>query len=115
MSFFLSKEFLIISLFLLFFVSGIFVRSITWKYMKNFIPMSLDNNTFNIALCGSFGAITQFFYTATYGYTLSYAICVYQILKGHPPALMKHHAIIWSCSAVFTAVGLSVLYYPNAE
>lgn len=93
--------------------SGVFVRSLVWRYMKNFVPM--DDDTYTVLFCALSSAWSQFFYTATFFYTMFYAISIYQILKGYLPYLRRYHIIVWSSSAVLTSIGLSVLYIPNAE
>ncbi|XP_063704245.1 G-protein coupled receptor 143-like [Culicoides brevitarsis] len=97
----------------LFATLGVFVRSLVWRYMRNFIPM--DNDTYTVTFCAISSAWTQFFYTATFFYTMFYAISIHQILKGVLPYLRRYHLIVWSASAALTAIGVTILYVPNAD
>lgn len=93
--------------------TGVFTRSAVWKFTTNFVPMNNDN--VNVMFCAVSSAWTQLFYTATWIYTLLYAISVLVILKGETPNLFRYHTIVWSTSVILTAIGLTILYVPNAE
>lgn len=57
----------------------------------------------------------QYFYTATWLWTLFYAIDMKLVLReedGHP---MLYHSVVWIFPAIFTIIGLSVLYIPDIE
>lgn len=91
---------------------GVFTRSALWKYVKNFVPM--ENDSPSVLFCAASSAWTQFFYTATWFYTLVYAISVYLILKGRMPPLKRYHSFVWTMSAALTVTGVTILYVPDA-
>lgn len=62
-----------------------------------------------------FQAWTQYFYMATWIWTLCYAIDMKLLLgdrSGHP---ICYHAFAWICPAILTTFGLTILYVPDAK
>lgn len=59
-------------------------------------------------------AWTQYFYTATWFWTLFYAIDTWNTIKGRDSHLMLYHSLAWVLPAATTGIGLSILYIPNA-
>lgn len=60
-------------------------------------------------------AWTQYFYMATWIWTLCYAIDMKLLLgdrSGHPTC---YHAFAWICPAILTTFGLAILYVPDAK
>ena len=60
-------------------------------------------------------AWTQYFYMATWIWTLCYAIDMKLLLgdrSGHPTC---YHAFAWICPAILTTFGLTILYIPDAK
>ena len=57
----------------------------------------------------------QFFYTATWFWTLCYAVDVRRMLKSQTECTTCYHIIAWLCPALLTSVGLLILYVPHAK
>ncbi|XP_055711477.1 G-protein coupled receptor 143-like [Phlebotomus papatasi] len=91
---------------------GVFVRSAMWRYFQ---PMMLKDDEASVIFCAVTSAWTQYFYTCTWLWTLSYAINVRSYLRGEDFSMRRYHAIVWTFGALLTSVGLTVLYYPNAD
>ncbi|XP_055591573.1 G-protein coupled receptor 143-like [Uranotaenia lowii] len=95
---------------------GVFLRSALWKYIQNVIPPDSDqDDTTNVIFCAVSSAWIQYFYMCTWMWTLCYAINVRRQLGGYGVALRTYHTYVWSLSAVLTALGLTVLYIPDAD
>lgn len=91
---------------------GIFFRSAAWKYFHN-VPSQDD--TVSVLFCAITSAWSQYFYTCTWIWTFFYAINVRQTLRKCRPPKHLFHMIVWTLAALLTAVGLSALYYPDAN
>lgn len=57
----------------------------------------------------------QFFYTATWFWTLCYAVDVRRVLKSQGECTICYHIIAWLSPAILTSVGLLILYLPHAQ
>lgn len=57
----------------------------------------------------------QFFYTATWFWTLCYALDVRRVLKSQSECIICYHIIAWLSPAILTSVGLLILYIPHAK
>lgn len=77
--------------------------------------MMLKDDEASVIFCAVTSAWTQYFYTCTWLWTFSYAINVRSYLRGEDFSMRRYHAIVWTFGALLTSVGLTVLYYPNAE
>lgn len=96
----------------LFAALGVFVRSIIRLSVPHI--MAIDDSS-TVLTCAISSAWIQYFYTATWLWTLCYAIDMRLVLKekeGHP---RFYHTLAWTLPAILTSVGLSVLYIPNAN
>lgn len=62
-----------------------------------------------------FQAWIQYFYIATWLWTLIYAIDMKLVLREEDGHFTFYHSIVWLVPGVFTFVGLSMLYFPDAE
>lgn len=62
-----------------------------------------------------FQAWTQYFYMATWIWTLCYAIDIRIALKEKPSNELYYHLAAWIIPAILTTIGLSLLYFPEAE
>ncbi|XP_043272094.1 G-protein coupled receptor 143-like [Venturia canescens] len=92
---------------------GVFVRSALWMNFKSIMPM--EDDTSSVVFCALSSAWTQYFYMATWIWTLCYAYDMKLLLgerAGHPS---YYHAIAWICPAVLTTFGLTILYIPDAN
>ncbi|XP_066587377.1 G-protein coupled receptor 143-like [Prorops nasuta] len=92
---------------------GIFVRSALWMNFKSIMPM--ENDTSNVIFCALSSAWTQYFYMATWIWTLCYAIDMKLLLgdkSGHPHF---YHMCAWVFPAILTIFGLTILYIPDAN
>ncbi|XP_038215818.1 G-protein coupled receptor 143-like [Zerene cesonia] len=91
---------------------GVLVRSSFWLRYKNIMP--LPDDEFSVLFCSISSAWTQYFYTATWFWTLFYAIDTCQSIKGHDTRPLLYHSLAWGIPAATTSIGLSILYIPNA-
>ncbi|KAG7203316.1 hypothetical protein KM043_010404 [Ampulex compressa] len=92
---------------------GVFIRSALWMNFKSIMPM--ENDTSNVVFCALSSAWTQYFYMATWIWTLCYAIDMKLLLgdrSGHPTC---YHVFAWICPAILTIFGLTILYVPDAN
>lgn len=62
-----------------------------------------------------FKAWIQYFYTATWIWTLCYAIDMRFVLEEREAHNRFYHMAAWMIPAVLTALGLSLLYLPDAK
>ncbi|GAB6027963.1 hypothetical protein CHUAL_002190 [Chamberlinius hualienensis] len=88
---------------------GILTRSIFWLYRMN---DGVENNNGGFFCAFSSGWI-QFFYTATYFWTICYAVDVLLVLQQKEGRSEVYHLICWGLPAITTSVGISILYNPN--
>lgn len=92
---------------------GIFVRSGLWSFFKDLMPFEDDSSS--VTFCAISSAWVQLFYTSTWLWTLIYAYNMRQSLLKRPINEKTYHLLVWSVSILFTAIGTTSLYYPNAE
>lgn len=92
---------------------GIFVRSAMWTLMKEIMPF--DDDSASVMFCSITSAFIQMFYTSTWLWTLIYAYNMRKSLMNQTTREKDFHFIVWSISIIFTAIGTSSLYYPDAE
>ncbi|XP_012346223.1 G-protein coupled receptor 143 isoform X2 [Apis florea] len=92
---------------------GVFIRSALWVNFKSIMPM--EDDTSSVVFCALSSAWTQYFYMATWIWTLCYAIDMKLLLgdrSGHP---ICYHIFAWICPAILTTFGLTILYIPDAN
>uniref|UniRef100_A0A1B6M552 G-protein coupled receptors family 1 profile domain-containing protein n=1 Tax=Graphocephala atropunctata TaxID=36148 RepID=A0A1B6M552_9HEMI len=89
---------------------GVFLRS-TLK-LNNFLYPLEDTS---ITYCAIFAAWIQYFYCVTWMWTLCYAVDMFLALKERPGYPLLYHMFSWLIPSVLTAVGLAILYLPNAD
>ncbi|CAL1267680.1 unnamed protein product [Larinioides sclopetarius] len=89
--------------------SGILLRSAFWLWKGDIVHQS----GWNVIVCAIFSFWIQFFYTATFLWTLFYAIDVYLVSKQKTGNQKVYHAVTWIISLVMTTVGLGTLYFPE--
>ncbi|XP_063220598.1 G-protein coupled receptor 143-like [Bacillus rossius redtenbacheri] len=92
---------------------GVFVRSMVWLSSKDLMP-AVGGST-SILFCAITSAWVQYFYTATWIWTLCYALDMRLFLKDRPGHPYWYHAASWVLPAFTTTVGLSLLYLPDAK
>ncbi|RLU14931.1 hypothetical protein DMN91_012818 [Ooceraea biroi] len=92
---------------------GVFMRSIIWKNFGSILPMEAD--TSSVIFCALSSAWTQYFYMATWIWTLCYAIDMKLLLGSKNGPFTRYHLLAWVLPAVLTAVGLIILYLPDAN
>ncbi|KAG5315048.1 GP143 protein, partial [Acromyrmex insinuator] len=92
---------------------GVFVRSMLWRNFKSIIPMEGDIS--NVVFCAVLSAWIQYFYMATWIWTLCYAVDMKLLLgdKNGRPAC--YHILAWMLPAILTSFGLIILYIPDAN
>lgn len=91
---------------------GVLIRSSLWLRYKNIMPM--PNDDVSVLFCSIISAWTQYFYTATWFWTLFYAIDTWLTLKGRDSHPVLYHSVSWGVPAATTSIGLSILYLPDA-
>ncbi|XP_060810849.1 G-protein coupled receptor 143 [Amyelois transitella] len=96
----------------LFASSGVLIRSSLWLRYKNIMPMPDDD--VSVLFCSLISAWTQYFYTATWFWTLFYAIDTRHTIQGRDSHPLLYHSFAWGLPAATTSFGLSILYIPNA-
>lgn len=62
-----------------------------------------------------FQAWTQYFFMATWIWTLCYAIDMKLLLNEKSGRPSWYHMAAWICPAILTILGLSILYIPDAK
>ncbi|XP_020707665.2 G-protein coupled receptor 143-like isoform X1 [Athalia rosae] len=92
---------------------GVFVRSALWINFKSIMPTKDD--TSSVVFCAVSSAWTQYFYMATWIWTLCYAIDMRLLLSERQGYPYYYHAVAWICPAIVTIFGLSILYIPDAN
>ncbi|XP_041977013.1 G-protein coupled receptor 143-like [Aricia agestis] len=91
---------------------GVLIRSSLWLQFKNIMPMPDDD--VSVLFCTLISAWTQYFYTATWFWTLFYAIDTWNAIRNYEFNAFKYHTFAWGIPAITTGVGLSILYIPDA-
>ncbi|XP_042904101.1 G-protein coupled receptor 143 [Parasteatoda tepidariorum] len=89
--------------------SGILLRSMFWLWRGSMI---LESHV-DIILCAVFALWIRIFYTATYMWTLLYAIDVFLVCKQKSGNPILYHVITWTTSVFMSFIGLGTLYLPN--
>ncbi|GBL75565.1 hypothetical protein AVEN_154900-1 [Araneus ventricosus] len=89
--------------------SGILLRSAFWLWKGDIVHQT----GWNLIVCAIFAIWIRFFYTATYMWTLFYAIDVYLVCKQKTGNQKVYHAVTWVISLGITTVGLGTLYLPE--
>ncbi|XP_058791604.1 G-protein coupled receptor 143-like [Phymastichus coffea] len=97
----------------LFASSGVFIRSALWMNFKSIMPM--EDDTSSVIFCAISSAWTQYFYMATWIWTLCYAIDMKLLLGERVGRPLLYHLFAWICPAALTLIGLSILYVPDAN
>ena len=92
---------------------GVFIRSALWMNFKSIMPM--EDDTSNVLFCALSSAWTQYFYMATWIWTLCYAIDMKLLLGDRSGNPACYHAFAWICPAILTTFGLTILYVPDAN
>ncbi|XP_056635757.1 G-protein coupled receptor 143-like [Diorhabda sublineata] len=92
---------------------GVMTRSTVWISLRNIMPSSKDGES--VIFCALSSAFTQYFYTATWVWTLCYAIDMRLILTQKESPLKLFHLASWIIPAFLTAIGLVLLYTPDAN
>ncbi|CAG9854583.1 unnamed protein product [Phyllotreta striolata] len=92
---------------------GVFIRSTIWISYKNIMPSVNDDSS--VVFCAISSALTQYFYTATWIWTLCYALDMRRILKQKESKTLLYHLVSWVTPAILTTIGLLLLYIPDAD
>lgn len=92
---------------------GIFVRSALWSFVQEIMP--LEDDSVSVIFCSVTSAWIQIFYTATWLWTLIYAYNMKRSLMNQSTRERDYHVFVWSVATLFTAIGTSSLYIPDAE
>ncbi|XP_050304632.1 G-protein coupled receptor 143-like isoform X2 [Anthonomus grandis grandis] len=92
---------------------GVFTRSAIWITRKNIMPAVEDDSS--VLFCAISSALIQYFYTASWIWTLCYAIDMRHILNQRELQIGHYHLIAWALPAVLTSTGLLLLYFPDAN
>ncbi|KRT78861.1 hypothetical protein AMK59_7044, partial [Oryctes borbonicus] len=92
---------------------GVFTRSSLWLSNKNIMPDLEDNRS--VLFCTLSSAWIQYFYTSTWIWTLCYTIDIKLVLSDKRSNLKYYHLSAWIVPAILTTIGLSLLYFPDAQ
>ncbi|KYM99714.1 hypothetical protein ALC62_09332 [Cyphomyrmex costatus] len=92
---------------------GVFVRSVLWRNFKFIIPMEGDKS--NVVFCTVLSAWIQYFYMATWIWTLCYAVDMKLLLGDKNGRPVCYHTLAWVLPAILTSFGLIILYIPDAK
>ncbi|KAJ8920185.1 hypothetical protein NQ315_011846 [Exocentrus adspersus] len=92
---------------------GVFTRSAIWINYRNIMPAVDDNSS--VLFCSISSAITQYFYTAAWIWTLCYAVDMRFVLSHKSSKMKYYHVTAWVLPVFTTVIGLSLLYYPDAN
>ncbi|CAH2990651.1 unnamed protein product [Chilo suppressalis] len=76
--------------------------------------MPMPEDDMSVLFCSIISAWTQYFYTASWFWTLFYAIDTWRTIKGYDSHSVLYHSIAWGVPVATTSIGLSILYIPNA-
>lgn len=100
-----------------FFASGcVFVRASFWIYAKPAqVGVSAPSDDARIVFCAVVSSLIQYFYTCTWLWTICYALNIRAYLSDKVVEERRYHSFVWPTAAILTAIGTTVLYYPNAE
>ncbi|KAJ8941228.1 hypothetical protein NQ318_015660 [Aromia moschata] len=90
-----------------------FTRATLWLNYKNIMPAVDDDSS--VLFCAISSAFTQYFYTATWIWTLCYAIDMRLVLTQKDMQIKYYHLAAWLIPAFSTLTGLSLLYIPDAN
>lgn len=90
---------------------GILLRSIFWLWK----PELIYEDGWGLIVCSMAAVWIRFFYTATFIFTLCYAVDVYLTCKQQKGNHKYYHAFTWSLSLLLTTVGLGTLYLPKFQ
>ena len=93
--------------------AGVFIRSALWTFIRGIMP--LEDDSVSVIFCSVTSALIQMFYTTTWFWTLIYAYNMKKSLTNQPVREKNYYYLVWSVSIVFTAIGCSSLYFPDAE
>ncbi|KAL0098354.1 hypothetical protein PUN28_020319 [Cardiocondyla obscurior] len=94
-------------------LSGVFVRSALWRNFKSIMPMEGDMS--NVIFCAMLSAWIQYFYMATWIWTLCYAVDMKLLLGDKDERPVIYHTLAWVLPAILTTFGLVILYIPDAN
>ncbi|XP_032688403.1 G-protein coupled receptor 143-like [Odontomachus brunneus] len=92
---------------------GVCVRSALWMRYKSIMPM--ENDTSSVVFCAMSSAWIQYFYMATWIWTLCYAVDMKLLLGNKSGCPAYYHAVAWILPAILTTFGLIMLYIPDAN
>ncbi|KAK5644691.1 hypothetical protein RI129_005991 [Pyrocoelia pectoralis] len=92
---------------------GVLIRACLWLNYKDIMP-AIDGSS-SVIFCALSSAWIQYFYTSTWVWTLCYAIDMRLILNEKSERIKLYHIAAWIIPAILTAIGLSLLYYPDAN
>lgn len=103
-----------------FFASGcVFVRASFWIYATKPTVLvgssSAPSDDARIIFCAVISSLIQYFYTCTWLWTICYALNIRAYLRDEVIEERRYHFYVWPIAALLTAIGTTVLYYPNAE
>lgn len=97
----------------LFASTGIFIRSSLWSFVREIMPF--DDDSSSVIFCSVTSAWIQVFYMATWLWTLIYAVNMKRSLMNQTTREKDFHFFVWSVAIIFTAIGTTSLYVPDAE
>ncbi|XP_037092499.1 uncharacterized protein LOC119112420 isoform X1 [Pollicipes pollicipes] len=93
---------------------GVILRCVAWL-MDDALIRKMGIDEFSSDFCIVSSAITQFFYTATYMWTLLYAVDVLRTLKGTNGSMVTYGLWAWLVPLVLSVIGFLLLFVPDTN
>ncbi|KAG0728021.1 G-protein coupled receptor 143 [Chionoecetes opilio] len=91
---------------------GILIRSASWLGDDTF-GSGPDDSTTSKAFCIVSSGMIHYFYTATYVWSLLYAVDVRLVMEGRRVDRRLYHLVAWSLPLALCLTGLLILYLPD--
>lgn len=92
---------------------AVLLRSIAWLKFNNIMP-AMDDNA-SVIFCIITSVFIQYFYTSTWIWTFCYALDIRFILSEREIKVRYYHLAAWILPLFTTGIGLTILYFPDAN
>ncbi|XP_043224462.1 uncharacterized protein LOC122382759 isoform X1 [Amphibalanus amphitrite] len=93
---------------------GVILRCVVWLMDENMMR-GLGLDEFASDFCIVTSAVTQYFYTATYMWTLLYAVDVLRTLRGSGGSMVVYGLWAWLVPFVLSTIGFLLLFVPGTN
>lgn len=89
---------------------GVFIRSILWGYFRPSSSHTM-NDLPSVLFCALVSGWTQYFYTCTWLWTISYAINIRKYLKNEYYPESHYHTFVWPMAAALSMRNTKYFYW----